>query len=140
MRIAERSELLAAADRGALVELADRLIDRHGRPLLIVPPETGLVALEVREPVETIRFRLGDVLVSRAEVEVGGMTGWAVRPGDDRAAALAAAICAAVGDNELAGHDLVDRLCQATADQIQADDLAEWAELIATRVEFEELD
>lgn len=140
MEIEERAELLAAAEHRVLLEVAERLIGKHGLPEIIAPPTVGLIALEVREPVERIRFRLGDVVVTRAEVEIRGGAGWGIRAGDDRAGSLAAAVCAAVGDHGLEGHEEVDRLCQATADRIVADDLAEWAELAETIVEFEELD
>ena len=140
MDIEERAELLAAANEELLVTLADNLIEIHGDPSVIAPPETVLVAFDVREPVEDIRFRVGDVIVSRAEVEIAGVPGWGVRPGDDHLGAIAAAICAAVGDAGLNGSEDVDTLCQQIAAERSAADLAEWAQIAATRVQFEELD
>lgn len=140
VNVEERAELLAAADVTAISDVADQLIALHGEPLVISPPETALVALDVREPVESIRFRVGDVLVTRAEVDMSGHAGWAIRPGDDHLGALAAAICAAVGDSGIAGADLVDSLCARTSALKAAADQAEWADVITTRVEFEELD
>lgn len=140
MEIHERSGLLAAADAAELIALADRLIEQHGEPSVIQPPEVALLAMHVREPVERTRFQLGDVLVTSAEVMIAGAEGWAMRMGGDRAATLAAAICAGVGDNGLDGGDLVDEMCRRTADRLERERLVEWSELAGTRVEFEELD
>jgi alpha-D-ribose 1-methylphosphonate 5-triphosphate synthase subunit PhnG len=138
--IHERSGLLAMADPADLVTLADRLIEVHGEPVIVHPPETALLAMQVREPVVRERFQIGDVLVTSAEVLVAGVEGWAMRMGGDRAATLAAAICAGVADHTLEGSELVDALCRRTADRIERERLREWAELAATTVEFEELD
>jgi alpha-D-ribose 1-methylphosphonate 5-triphosphate synthase subunit PhnG len=120
--------------------LADDLLSVHGEPIIVTGPEVVLVALDVREPVCRERFRIGDVLATRAEVAYGRHEGWAVRMGDDRAAALAAAICSAVGDHSLAGSDRVDEMCRATESARTGERLAEWSELLETVVEFEELD
>lgn len=140
MQIHERSGLLASAEPTELIALADRLIELHGEPAVIHPPEVALLSMQVREPVERTRFQLGDVLVTSAEVMIAGAEGWAMRMGGDRAATLAAAICAGVGDHGLDGGDLVDDLCRRTADRLERDRLVEWSELAGTRVEFEELD
>jgi alpha-D-ribose 1-methylphosphonate 5-triphosphate synthase subunit PhnG len=120
--------------------LADDLLSLHGEPVIVTAPEVVLVALDVREPVCAERFRIGDVLATRAEVAYGGHEGWAVRMGDDRAAALAAAICSAVGDHSLEGSERVDDLCRATESTRTDERLVEWSELLETVVEFEELD
>lgn len=136
----ERSGLLAAADAAELIALADRLIEQHGEPSVIQAPDVALLSMQVREPVERTRFQLGDVLVTSAEVVIGGAEGWAMRMGGDRAATLAAAVCSGVADHGLDGSDLVDELCRRTAERLERERLVEWAELVATRVEFEELD
>jgi alpha-D-ribose 1-methylphosphonate 5-triphosphate synthase subunit PhnG len=136
----ERSGLLAMTDPVDLIALADHLIDVHGEPSIVHPPETALLAMQVREPVVCERFQIGDVLVTSAEVVIAGAEGWAMRMGGDRAATLAAAICAGVADHGLDGSGLVDDLCRRTADRIERERLHEWAELAATAVEFEELD
>lgn len=137
----ERAELLAVADPDALGQLARWCIARLGEPVSGLPPETGLVMLQVREPVRRERFHLGEVVVSRAEVEwTERAIGWSMRLGTDRAAALAAAVCdgAAAIDPEAAVA--VDQLCRRTAALHRAAAAAEWARLSATRVTFEELD
>jgi len=140
VQVNERASLLAAAPAGELLDLAEHLISVHGTPTIIHPPEVALLAMQVREPVVRERFQLGDVLVTSAEVVIGGVEGWAMRMGGDRAATLAAAVCAGVADHHLEGSDLVDGLCRSTADRIEREQLVEWAELATTRVEFEELD
>ena len=138
--IERRAGLLAVADGDAVRNVAEVCLERLGAPTMVTPPETGIVMLQVREPVVRERFHLGEVVVTRADVELGGQRGWSMRQGTDRVATLAAAICdagARCGD-ELAAH--VERLCDDTARDIErrATDLA--ARLEPTVVSFEELD
>lgn len=135
-----RAELLAAAEPSELVALADRCLDHGADPVVLAAPEVGLVVLQVREPVAEERFNLGEVLVTRSEVEVDGARGWSMRMGDDQAAALAGALCDAEieGGRPLAGE--VEALCRAVEARQTAAAAAEWAELAPTEVRFEELD
>lgn len=135
-----RCELLAAAEPTELVALADRCLDDGSEPTLLVGPEVGLTMLEVREPVCGDRFYLGEVLVTRAEVELGGSRGWAMRTGDDRAAALAAAICDAEVEAGRDRADEVDDLCRRTAARAALAAARSWGELAPTEVRFEEMD
>ncbi|MER6979923.1 phosphonate C-P lyase system protein PhnG, partial [Streptomyces carpinensis] len=92
-----RAELLAAAAPEELTELAERLIAAGLEGLSVVkPPKTGLVMMQVREPVAEERFFLGEVLVTEATVDLDGALGWSMREGDDRVTVLAAAILDAV--------------------------------------------
>lgn len=138
--IDRRAALLAVADADAVRSVAELCVERLGAPTMVIAPETGIVMLQVREPVVRERFHLGEVVVTRADVELGGHRGWSMRQGTDRVAALAAAICDAAArcDDELAAH--VERLCADTARDIDrgAADLV--ARLEPTVVEFEELD
>ncbi|MHA6625427.1 phosphonate C-P lyase system protein PhnG [Pseudonocardia sichuanensis] len=134
-----RAELLAVATRDDLVALADR-ITADAACRVERGPEVGMVVLEVREPVAGERFHLTEVLVTEARVSVDGAPGWAMRTGDDRLAALAAAVCDAAAE---AGHALapeVERLCAETADRQAAETAAELARVAPTAVAFEELD
>jgi alpha-D-ribose 1-methylphosphonate 5-triphosphate synthase subunit PhnG len=141
----ERWARLAVARPGELIELADACLAAADDFQVIVPPEVGYISAQVREPILKQRFLLGDVLACRAEVELDGTRGWALRLGEDRAAALAMAILdaassatgPAAGDGTLAGR--IDRLCADADGRRRADDAAEWAELAGTAVEFEEL-
>ncbi|MEM9033502.1 MAG: phosphonate C-P lyase system protein PhnG [Actinomycetota bacterium] len=134
-----RTELLAATERDTLVALADRCLARTD-PVILQEPEVGMVMMQVREPVVRERFHLGEVLVTRAAVEIDGERGWAMRLGDDRAATLAAAICDAVVESD--GPEAADVLavCDLSRRTIEADRRRTWAEIAATEVTFEELD
>jgi len=135
-----RSELLAVADEGPLVALAERCLDEGTAVTVLAGPEVGVVALQVREPIARERFHLGEALVTQVEVDVDGHRGWAMRLGDDRVATLAAAVLDAVA---AAGHRLaaeVDALCATTETARHAADAAEWADIAPTEVRFEELD
>ena len=136
---ARRCELLAAAELQSLLDVADSCLDGAGAPEAVLGPEVGSVVLTVREPVEASRFQLGDVLVTRSEVIHRGATGWAMRMGDDRPGALAAAICDAECEAGGPGRARVDDLCRSTADRLQRERQAEWAELQPTIVNFEEM-
>jgi alpha-D-ribose 1-methylphosphonate 5-triphosphate synthase subunit PhnG len=126
-----RAELLAATNRDDLVDLAERC--------LIAGPDVGMVVLTAREPVESTRFHLGEVLVTRTEVGHRGERGWSMFMGDDRPASLAAAIL----DAEVAARGplaaAVEDLCQATELALVARRAEEWAELEPTVVSFEEV-
>lgn len=136
-----RAALLALADRDRLVELAaDCLRDDEDQLIVVHAPETGMVMLQVREPVVGERFHLGEVVVTRAEVVFRGAQGWTMRLGTDHEATLAGAICDAEFEADGPGRAAVDDLCRDTARRRAADDAAEWAELAPTAVEFEELD
>ncbi|MGQ0574935.1 MAG: phosphonate C-P lyase system protein PhnG [Pseudonocardia sp.] len=163
----ERAALLAVAEPGELVALADELLARGGRLDVLRAPEVGCVATQVVEPVRGERFMLGDVLACEAEVALDGVRGWAMRLGDDRAAVLAAAVCDAAGAGGVsgvpggvagvaaglpagvagaagvaeaaAGAAEVDALCARVAARVAAAEAAEWAALAPTVVEFEEL-
>ncbi|HEY1734397.1 MAG TPA: hypothetical protein VGG23_08120, partial [Acidimicrobiales bacterium] len=65
--------------------------------------------------------------------------GWAMRLGDDKAAAVAAAICDAEAATGQGLTTEIDALCVDTERIVAARDAAEWAELAPTEVRFEEL-
>ncbi|MER5939534.1 MULTISPECIES: phosphonate C-P lyase system protein PhnG [unclassified Streptomyces] len=135
----QRCALLAEADRAELIELADACIADGAQVRVLVAPEVGCVTAQVREPVLEQRFLLGDVLACRAEVEVAGHRGWAMRLGDDRAAVLAAAVLDAEVEAGRPGAADIDLLCERVASRRERRESQEWAELAPTVVEFEEL-
>lgn len=135
----ERAALLAVAEPAELIGLADACLADGVPPRVLLAPEMGCVATQVAEPVAGEHFLLGDVLACRAEVELGGARGWAMRLGDDRAAVLAAAICDAEVEAGRPWASEVRVLCRRVAERVAAVDAAEWALLAPTIVEFEEL-
>jgi alpha-D-ribose 1-methylphosphonate 5-triphosphate synthase subunit PhnG len=137
---AERSALLAHAEASELTALADEFLAAHGAPTVTVAPQTGLVMMQVREPVAGHRFHLGEVLVTRAEVDWNGAVGWSMRLGTDRAATLAAAVCDAAAEVDATSRVLVDEFCRRVADRDRERSEREWSELLTTAVAFEELD
>ena len=133
-----RVELLCAADADGVVSLAEAVLLAGEDLRLVVGPELGMVMLQVREPVAEERFYLTEVLVTRAEVDLGGARGWAMRAGDDGLAALAAAVLDAAAN---AGHLAeVEELCASTERSLAAGRASEVAELAPTTVQFAELD
>ncbi|MDY7104607.1 MAG: phosphonate C-P lyase system protein PhnG [Actinomycetota bacterium] len=131
-----RCELLAEMAEDTLVGLAERAM-ADAEAVAVLSPEVGMVMLDVREPIAEERFHLGEVLVTRAEVERRGHRGWAMRMGRAPLAALAAAVL----DTELeAAGPLAAEIEAVLAEterdlRFRAD--AEWAELAPTEVRFE---
>jgi alpha-D-ribose 1-methylphosphonate 5-triphosphate synthase subunit PhnG len=136
---AERCGLLAEAEPGELRALADACLADGVEVRVLVAPEVGCVSTQVREPVAGERFLIGDVLACRAEVELAGHRGWAMRLGDDRAAVLAAAVLDAEAEASRPWAPAIDELCREVARRRVQHDEREWAELAPTVVQFEEL-
>lgn len=135
----ERLALLATARTDELIELADACLTDAPAPTVLVAPEVGCVSAQVRDPILHERFLIGDVLACRAEVEVDGVRGWAMRLGDDLAAVLAMAVLDAVAESGRDASGAVGQLCARVAARRLADEAEEWAQLAPTIVEFEEL-
>lgn len=139
LSVNERAELLAIAEPAAVVEVAEACLAEFGDPVLVGPPEVGLIVMQVREPVCAERFHLGEVVVTRAEVDIAGARGWAMRLGNDRVATLAAAVCDAVAANGGALADEVTALCETTQRRRAEAKAQEWQDIAPTIVSFEEL-
>ena len=135
----ERLALLALAPADELVDAADACLAAASSFAVVAAPAVGCVPAQVRDPVLRQRFFLGDVLACTAEVEFDGVRGWAMRLGDDRAAALAMAILDAAAACSPGLAREVDALCARAAGRAREADAAEWAELSPTIVKFEEL-
>ncbi|MGH8931272.1 MAG: phosphonate C-P lyase system protein PhnG [Egibacteraceae bacterium] len=136
----QRAELLAVADAGEVVALAERCLALGAAPAIVAEPEAGLVVLQVREPVAGTRFYLCEVLATRAEVAVDGVPGWAMRLGEDRAATLASAICDAEAEARRPLAAEVEALCDRAAEAEALQRAAQWRDVAPTIVQFEELD
>ena len=143
----QRTELLARADPDSIQRLAERALGYTfvAESLVVIKkPETGLVMMQVREPVCKERFYLGEIAATRAEVLVNNEKGWAIRLGTDKATVLGAAILDAIC--EIAHVDLsgiqkdVEALCIETARRESISAIHEWNEISPTIVNFEELD
>ncbi|MFC7403524.1 phosphonate C-P lyase system protein PhnG [Georgenia alba] len=137
----ERTELLARAEAGAVVAIADRVTAGAGRDAVQVTrtPQVGTVVAQVREPLSRHRFILADVLTTQAEVSLDGHLGWALRMGEDRQAALAQAICDAEAERGGPQCAAIEDLARRTRAHLAEARAAEWARLVPTIVEFEEV-
>jgi phosphonate C-P lyase system protein PhnG len=142
-----RSELLARATPELVRELAEQALGltEVSKELTVTqPPQTGLVMMQVREPVCKERFYLGEVVTTRAEVALGETRGWSMRLGSDKQTALGAAICdvvAELGDARTDGlATQIEALCDRTEYRLSQESALEWSEIAKTIVDFEELD
>ena len=142
-----RAELLAIAEPEAIQNLANRALELGSiSDLLVVTkaPETGLIMMQVREPVCKERFYLAEVVATRAEVLLHDQAGWAIRMGTDRPTALGAAIldaiCEVDDDEYVELQRSIGELCNQTIDDEAKAKLAEWNEISPTIVNFEALE
>lgn len=143
MKRSERIGLLARSDTAALIALATETLDfgdEAGIELSVIhPPEVGSITMTVREPVESTRFHLSDIVVTRAEIEYRDVRAASMLIGDEAEAALAAAIL----DAELEAQgpmatSIENLLVETQLGEIAAAE-AEWEELKPTIVSFEEV-
>lgn len=111
---------------------------------IVHPPTVGLVMMQVREPVCRERFYLGEVVVTRCEVLIDTHRGWAMVSGENKEAALAAALCDAISRTHEPEYSLlrenISRLCAETTERIDSFTRHEWSDLAPTRVNFEEFE
>lgn len=111
---------------------------------IIHPPTVGLVMMQVREPVCRERFYLGEVVVTRCEVLIDTHRGWAMVSGENKEAALAAALCDAISRTHEPEYsrlrESISRLCDETTERIDSSTRREWSDLAPTRVNFEEFE
>lgn len=135
----ESCELLGLVASDDIVRLADQVLATGAATRVTRRPETGSIVLQVREPVARRRFQLADMVVTTAELELDDEPGWALRPGTDRLATLAQAVCEAeLARNGAIAPHIEARL--AAQEQERAQQRAqEWQELLPTVVEFEEV-
>jgi alpha-D-ribose 1-methylphosphonate 5-triphosphate synthase subunit PhnG len=122
-----------------LIELAERILDELDD---VVAGSTcvGTYVLQVREPVEGIRFVLSDVLVTEGRAQSGNKEGWGIRLGTDPEAAMAAAVCDLVAETGHPWSEKVEGLCSITSRWLEDAANHAWSEVAATEVVFEELD
>ena len=137
---AQRCGLLAVAEPDELRVLADACLADGVDVRVLVAPEVGCVSTQVREPVAGERFLIGDVLACRAEVELAGQRGWAMRLGRRPCVRCSPRRCWTPRRRRAGPRAAdVDELCRAVARRQADRDEREWAELAPTIVEFEEL-
>jgi alpha-D-ribose 1-methylphosphonate 5-triphosphate synthase subunit PhnG len=135
-----RAEILNMASADEVAAWVDDLIDATVSVVLLRAPEVGMVMVQIKEPVVNDNFYLGEILVTRAEVEVAGAAGWAMRIGDDAVGALACALLDAWATTSVEAANAVDLRCAATLAQCWQREIEEWETLRRTEVRFDELE
>ncbi len=135
-----RCEILCMASADEVAQWVDELILSTDLVAVVRAPELGMVMMQIQEPVANDNFYLGEVLVTRAEVEIAGFPGWSMRMGDDRVGALGCALLDAwaVTSNDAAND--VDMRCAAILSARWQREIEEWEELRKTEVKFDELE
>jgi alpha-D-ribose 1-methylphosphonate 5-triphosphate synthase subunit PhnG len=136
----DRFELLAATAGDTLAELANAVLETDPPFSVLQEPEPQLLMQRVREPVERRPFNLGEVVVTPAEVEVGGSRGFAMYPGKAERAALSGAIVDAAVAADHEHRDQITTTLAATAERRDAERASKWGETRHTAVEFETME
>jgi len=136
----DRFELIAGCDGATLARFANDILEDDPPLSVRQDPRPQLVMQQVVEPVEGRPFNLGEVVVTPAEVELGGHRGFAMLPGKAERAALSAAIvdAAVAGDNRLT-EEIAATLTDAAAERRSRRRQA-WAESKHTTVDFETME
>jgi alpha-D-ribose 1-methylphosphonate 5-triphosphate synthase subunit PhnG len=137
-----RLEALGLADEGALIGLADRVLEDLS-VAVTRGPSVGLLMVRVEEPSERRAFNFTEVTVSEAEVsaQAAGSSerGYAMVMGRQPERALAAAILdAALTLGHPASVEIEHLLADALADEERRREAA-WTEIAETRIAFEEM-
>jgi alpha-D-ribose 1-methylphosphonate 5-triphosphate synthase subunit PhnG len=134
----QRFEIMAQGRSEPLVELAEAVL-AEAAVEAITPPRVGMLMLRLREPVVGEVFNAGEVLVTEAQVALGGHQGYAMRLGREPEATLAAAVldAAVEADHPQAPRILAELRSLAAAERERQ--AALWREVAPTRVSFEEM-
>lgn len=130
----DRYSALAAADRDALLTLADEILAAApGAVSVIEAPTPGIGALRIPSPAGG-SFVVGHVVLTTGAVTLDGQRGDGIRPGRDPQGALAAAVCDAECERHGPRAASVDALVARTCDA-QREGAAATARLVdATRL------
>ena len=130
----------AGAESERLMTLAEQVLADSGEAVSIVtPPRVGMMMLRLREPVHGTTFNAGEVLVTEAQIALGGHQGYAMQLGRAPEVALAAAVLDAAVE---AAHPLTSDILAGLATIEEAErarQLAAWGEVVPTRVAFDEM-
>jgi alpha-D-ribose 1-methylphosphonate 5-triphosphate synthase subunit PhnG len=132
-----RFEMIAVCDEATLVGHAESILDGETPVEVVQEARPQLLMQQVREPVESRPFNLGEVLVTTAEVSLDGHDGFAMVAGKAEAKAVSGAVVdAAVAAGHPRSDAIADDLTAAHADR-EARRQQEWAESRATTVQFD---
>jgi alpha-D-ribose 1-methylphosphonate 5-triphosphate synthase subunit PhnG len=136
----KRFEIMAAGPSEPLVVMADRLLDSGVELEITRQPHPAIMMIRARETAKGEIFNFGEALVTEAEVQLQGGTGYMLVLGSDRMHALAGAICdAALEASHPLSPDILETLTLLSQLQ-QEKDAAEWAAIAATKVNFDEME
>ncbi len=135
---ARRFRLIADGSDPTLRELAQKLSGEDGFEL-VREPEVGMVMMRATDIVEGIPFNLGEVLVTQAEVEVGGKRGWFMVMGRNARRALDGAIIDAAAEASHPMWEEAEKALLADREAMARRRRREWGEIMKTKVDFEEV-
>ena len=109
------------------------------RAKVVQPPQAGLIMAKARDCFDT-DFFLGEVLVTRAEVEYEGRLGRATLMGDHPAATLIAAVLETLENDDGAKYlEAAHAICSPAAQRVDEHRKQEACWVASTRVNFQSM-
>jgi len=131
----ERFEIIAVSEKASILELAEEIL--KDTEVKILKEQTGMIMARASDSVVGAVFNLGEVLVTEAEVEIGGEKGYAMVLGMEPEKACAGAILdAAVETN----HPLKNKISETLEEERKKTKERKrklWGVVKPTKVEFE---
>jgi alpha-D-ribose 1-methylphosphonate 5-triphosphate synthase subunit PhnG len=136
----QRFEIMAAGPAEPLIAMADRLLEQNNSIEIIKEPRPAVMMLRARDTAQGQIFNLGEAIVTEAQVNYCGETGYLLVMGDNQLHALAGAMCdAAVEGNHPLSGDVLETLVLLTHLQ-KEQAAAEWNRIAPTAVNFDEME
>ncbi|HJH27968.1 MAG TPA: phosphonate C-P lyase system protein PhnG [Methanophagales archaeon] len=131
----KRFEIIAVSEKASICELAEEIL--QDTEVKILKEHTGMIMARASDSVAGAVFNLGEVLVTEAEVEIGGEKGYAMVLGMEPEKARAGAILdAAVETN----HPLKNKILETLEEERKKAEERKrklWGMVKPTKVEFE---
>jgi alpha-D-ribose 1-methylphosphonate 5-triphosphate synthase subunit PhnG len=134
-----RTRILVEGDRALRKQLAEQIRTTY-RVVTVEEPSWALVMLTVRETARNSLFHPGEVLVSRAKVQVDGILGYGLITGDRLDAAEELALIDAAWNSGSSLREGWIPLLEAEEMRIEEARNRERLAVARTRVEFESMD
>lgn len=135
MKREEIFELIAISEDEALIRLSSKV--ENSSEVRVLREVVGMVMAQARDSVEGVKFNLGEVLVSEAEVRIDEAVGYSMVLGMKPAKARAGAILDAAIE---ADHPLRDEIIahlEEERERLEERRRSLWAAVKRTRVDFE---
>ncbi|MBU4057325.1 phosphonate C-P lyase system protein PhnG [Patescibacteria group bacterium] len=139
MTRAEYFEIIAQSSEKVLVPLAEKILQISSM-IIKKKPEKGMLMLQTRDGAADTLFNLGEILVTECMVELDGVEGYMMMPGNVPEKAIAGAVIEAA---LAGGHNLSEEIKATLAQEkkrVNKEKAKEVFDVEKTAVRFEIMD